>query len=362
MKRLSHLATIGLLASLAGCTASHDVGPGALLAEVEPTASVANVSAACRAELEHSLDGLPNTLGCTGLYASLSQKKVASANKGYAPAHALWSDGAEKSRWLHLPEGKTIDASNPNAWVFPVGTKAWKEFRVQGGRLVETRLYEKTASDRWAKATYEWDEDETEAVRAAGKDIIVGDQPYHLPSGTECDDCHGGRKDRLLGFEQPSLGLDGAQGLTLAALVAAKQITGLKGGTHYEIGDDGTGVAAQALGWMHINCGVSCHNDNPNSKGYARGMRLQLDATQLDGREPGDFQAVTTTVDVDATTMRWAGQKRIVPGSPEESLSYVLMSQRGDKQQQMPPIASLKVDEDSSATVAEWIEKLPKAQ
>jgi hypothetical protein len=158
------------------------------------------------------------------------------------------------------------------------------------------------------------------------------------------------------------LGLDGAQGLTLAALVAAKQLTGFQGSTHLEIGDDGTGVAADALGWMHINCGVSCHNDNPNSKGYARGMRLQLDAALLDGRDPSAFLAVTTSVGVDATTMRWAGQKRIVPGSPEESLSYVLMSQRGDKQQQMPPIASLKVDEDNTATLAEWISKLPAAQ
>jgi hypothetical protein len=164
----------------------------------------------------------------------------------------------------------------------------------------------------------------------------------------------------LLGIEQAALGLATAKGVTLARLLSTKRISGLEGGTHYEIGDDGTGVAAPALGWMHMNCGVSCHNDNPNSKGYPRGMRLALDPEQLDGRDPSEFQSVTTTVGVDATTLRWLGKKRIVAGSPEDSLSYVLLSQRGDKQQQMPPIASMLVDEDNMAIVAEWISKLPR--
>ena len=40
----------------------------------------------------------------------------------------LWADYATKQRWILLPPGTKIDATDPNEWVFPVGTKVWKEF------------------------------------------------------------------------------------------------------------------------------------------------------------------------------------------------------------------------------------------
>jgi len=332
---------------------SHDIVDGA---DTFEAASVA-LSAACQAEVDKSIDMLPAHLDCTGLYTNIAQKRLSGQLHAYKPAHALWSDGAEKQRWLFVPGNKTIDADTPDSWVFPVGTKAWKEFSV-GGQRIETRLYAKTSASHWSRATYRWNEGETNALRNGGEDITVDGQVYHLPSGTECDDCHGGRKDRLLGFEQVSLGLDGATGLTLSELVAQNKLTNMQGDTHYAIGDDGSGVAAEALGWLHINCGVSCHNANPNSKGYSRGMRLELDPAQLDGQDPSQFLAITTTIGADATTMRWLGHKRIVAGSPEDSLLYTLITQRGDKQQQMPPVASRLVDADNSAIVAEWIEQL----
>jgi hypothetical protein len=46
----------------------------------------------------------------------------------FTPHYPLWSDGSAKRRWLRLPPGTSIDKSNPDAWEFPRGTKAWKEF------------------------------------------------------------------------------------------------------------------------------------------------------------------------------------------------------------------------------------------
>src|SRR5688572_10898868 len=76
----------------------------------------------------------PRTLECTGLYADLSTKQLAVGVREYAPAVELWSDGADKRRFIALPAGKQIDASNPSEWKFPVGTKLWKEFSVTGKR------------------------------------------------------------------------------------------------------------------------------------------------------------------------------------------------------------------------------------
>src|SRR5687768_3582906 len=45
----------------------------------------------------------------------------------FTPRYPLWSDGMSKRRWLYLPPGTSIDKSDPDAWEFPRGTRAWKE-------------------------------------------------------------------------------------------------------------------------------------------------------------------------------------------------------------------------------------------
>jgi hypothetical protein len=177
-----------------------------------------------------------------------------------------------------LPNGKKIDATNPEEWVFPIGTKFFKEFRANG-RRVETRLYQKVRDDRWVRATFEWNNGETAATRSQGgdrEDITLYGANYHVPSGRECDQCHQGRKDRILGFSEVSLGLAGAQGLTLQVLADEKLLSPPPVRTKLSIGDDGTGMASQVLGWLDINCGVSCHNDNQNAKAYSTGLRMKL--------------------------------------------------------------------------------------
>ena len=81
----------------------------------------------------------------------------------FSPQYPLWSDGAAKSRWLHIPKGRFIDGSDPDVWKFPVGTKLWKEFAF--GARAETRFIERTRSG-WQFATYVWNDDESEAVLA----------------------------------------------------------------------------------------------------------------------------------------------------------------------------------------------------
>lgn len=41
----------------------------------------------------------------------------------YEPQYPLWSDNLGKSRWVYLPSGTSVDATDVNWWSFPNGTK-----------------------------------------------------------------------------------------------------------------------------------------------------------------------------------------------------------------------------------------------
>jgi hypothetical protein len=316
---------------------------------------------------------LPSDIECTGLYADLATKTPAEGVRPYTPAVILWSDGAEKERFIQLPKGKKIDATDPNEWVFPVGTKLWKQFSVNNKRI-ETRYFVKIAegSQGWSHDTYMWNADDTKAIKFTGGDVATPDGGvWHIPIFGECEQCHQGRNDRILGFEQVGLGLEQpgigngkAQGITLADLVSEKLIDPPPDLTSLQIGDDGTGKAAKALAWMHMNCGVTCHNDNPTAQGYAPGMRLRLDPTLLDGRPVNDFDSVKTTIGVKVFTPQFSGT-RIVAGDPQDSLLWRLVTTRSDavdpSAAQMPPIATRIVDPVDTQYITDWIAAMPKS-
>jgi hypothetical protein len=301
----------------------------------------------------------PSTLACTGLYSDFATKEVAANALSYTPSTPLWSDGAQKQRWIELPPDTQIDISNPNEWTFPVGTKLFKEFRVDGQR-VETRMFQKTESNFWVYATYAWNSDDSAATINFGGPVAVGDAgvTWTIPTNDDCDECHRGRQDRILGFEQVSLGLPNAQGLTLAALTEMGLVTPAPASVSLTVGDDGTGLDALALGWLHVNCGVTCHNANPAAAGFGAGMLLRLDPTQLDGGAPSaaTWDILRTTLGVPCVSGGLVGQPRIQPGAAAHSVLYQLVDERGTLQ--MPPIGSAVVDTTDVAVVASWIQAM----
>lgn len=303
----------------------------------------------------------PATLDCIGLYTDVATKAVSRRARAFAPAVALWSDGSDKQRWVSLPDGVVIDGTDPSEWVFPIGTKFFKEFS-RDGRRIETRMWHKVDTNFWVNAAYAWDEAETMAERSAGGDITLPDgSSYHIPTISECEECHRGRTERILGFGSVMLGLAGATGVTLADLADEGLLDPAPERTSLTIGDDGSGVAPEALGWLHANCGLTCHNGNSRAVGYPSGLRLRLDPAELDGRAPDAFESYATTVGVPVTTANWRGNTRIVPGNPEQSLLYRLITTRG-RGMQMPPDASDEVDTVNAALVGEWIAQMPPAE
>lgn len=304
---------------------------------------------------------VPDHLACTGLYTDFVKKTVDPQALPYTPGLVLWADGATKLRWLYLPPNTKIDDSDMDEWVFPVGTKVWKEFSL-GGARVETRFFTKTGPTSWRWTTYQWTNDGTDAVRNdVGAQNVVG--TYEIPSHGHCDACHGGRNDKLLGVEAIALAVSGAQGVTLDWLAKNGKLTVAPPATTAALPEDATGKAALALGSLHIGCGVSCHNQNGSSQGGSSGYWARLPAMAvLSGTATvTSVDTYTTTVGVVPTTVPYQsyksqGYERIFAGDASKSLLVAVTNERG--QGQMPPIATHVVDATSVQALEDWIDAL----
>jgi hypothetical protein len=339
-----------------GCSVAHEVeAPPDLEVDVVPASTA--LSQRCRDMVEASFDRMPEDLECAGLFSDVANQRLMGNVIEYAPSVALWSDNAEKRRWIALPPGMKIDNSDNANWQFPIGTKFFKEFGFEHTGPIETRMFWKEAEGKWGRTTYEWNDTRTGARRLdEAKDVDVGFEGiHHIPSGIECDTCHASQ-ERVLGFEAVSLGTEGAEGLPLSVLVEKGLLTEEPPSLELEVGDDGTGKAEPVIRWLHINCGRSCHNDDQRSKAYPSRLFLRLDPAECDGRSANELNAVKSTKNVSVKTLQWADETRIVPGDPEKSWLYHLISRRGGgKNEQMPPIATNEVDWEHTMMVAEWI-------
>jgi mono/diheme cytochrome c family protein len=319
-------------------------------------------------------DGLYTHLKCAILYTDIAQKAVSPRAMPYVPGLPFWSDGAEKQRWLVMPDNTQIDTTDIDAWIWPVGTSAWKEFKLDGKRI-ETRVYQKRTND-WTFATYRWLPDESDALKMTGGAQLsrgAGNQPYVIPSINDCAMCHDGQKDKLLGLEAVNLATPGAQGLTLANLVAMGKLTKVPPQTTVAFPEDATGKAAEALGWLHVNCGV-CHNPHAAAGGQSH-LYLLTQPSLLFVGDGGTLPPVTslpawtTTVnqlsDIALPAVGTGNYVFIKPGSPTLSLVSVDSGRRVPPDQtpsdrsQMPPLVSRLVDTVGHQKLDDWISALP---
>jgi hypothetical protein len=291
---------------------------------------------------------LPDRLSDTGLFDDLSEERLALHVHPYTPAFALWSDGADKRRWVYLPEGTRIDDRNPDDWRFPVGTKLWKEFSQDGVRL-ETRLLTRTGAGEadWVATAYLWRADQSEALRAPYGAIDALGTAHDVPASGECFACHDGRPGRVLGFSAIQLAVVGDDAVPGLAPDAAADLLSDPLPAPLEV--PGTRTEREALGYLHANCS-HCHNQSgagkaagkcldPNDRlGFALDFSLQTDALESTAR---------------TATYRTAFGKVIVRGAPDDSKLVELMSRRGSDQ--MPPLATDEVDEHGLQLMRAWI-------
>jgi hypothetical protein len=313
-------------------------------------------------------DRPPPTLHNTGLYTGATLD-VDAGHLAFSPQYPLWTDGATKRRWISIPPGTAIDASDPNAWVFPVGTRLWKEFSF-GDVRVETRFIERRADGQWLYAAYAWRSD------GAGADLVpesgrrnahpfAGGRSYSIPGTNDCKACHEGGRSQVLGFSALQLSPDRDPHALHAEIIPATNIDlfklverGLVVGLPAALQRTAPRIAAAsptertALGYLHGNCG-HCHN----AQGPLRNVGLVLRQSVGAAGQP-----VMTTTIRQPVQERAPGQSvdavvRIDPEHPERSALMQRLASRYPALQ-MPPLGTVLPDKEAIEVIRQWIAEI----
>jgi uncharacterized repeat protein (TIGR03806 family) len=294
----------------------------------------------------------PQKLSQTGCVDPKSPTTPASGLLPYDIIAPLWSDGADKSRWMALPDGQKIHVADDGDFIFPIGTVMMKEFRL-GGKRIETRLLMHDQNDLWTGYSYEWDDAESEATLvASGKSKIVGTQTWTYPSRVECLSCHTAPAGRTLGPELRQLNRDYVYAATnrisneLATLahigVLDKDIGDPKTLTDKLSDPFGTDpVNARARSYLHANCS-HCHRP----MGGGQGPQNFLFTTP-------DDQVNICNVDPSEGDLGVTGSKLFFPGDPTKSIISLRMKALDSNR--MPPLASHVVHTQGVAVIDQWI-------
>ena len=335
----------------------------------------------------------PRLLSETGIYVSVKDHEVHPGVIPYQVNSPFWSDGAEKQRYIGIPDGGTIPFKASGSWEFPEGTVLVKTFSlpVDDGsqvavlkpqlRRVETRLMTKQDGE-WFGYSYRWNEDQTDAelIPEEGLDEVfrvvngqpssrIREQTWHYPSRSECMVCHSRASNYVLGLsvKQTNRSIE-SDGDCVAQLEYFRQIGLFQ--SQEEASSDGNAselafefptpieelpklvnpyeemgsLEDRARSYLHANC-ANCHvkEGGGNSKIILSSQR-PLDKSMLVGHEPMH----------DSFGLNEA--KLIKPGVPDESILVYRLSRRGAGQ--MPPLSTNVVDDRGLVLIKRWIEAM----
>jgi hypothetical protein len=276
----------------------------------------------------------------TGLYTDMALMSLAPDVVEFAPAYELFSDGAEKRRWLRLPEAKKIDASVPDHWEFPVGALLFKEF-AKGGRRIETRVIARSGAgdSDYFMGAFLWNADESDATFVPEGVANALGTDHDVPSAAACWTCHAGEPGRVLGFsavQQPDA--------PAASFEAPPPL---------RFSPPGNETTQAALGYLHANCG-HCHNAT-SSVVTASNVHFRLAIDTVD-----DIATTATYMTaVGVTTPNTVNGHNTIVYPDEPGLSVLLDRFRATDGNRMPQLGSEFMDAAGDPILDAWIEAIP---
>jgi hypothetical protein len=275
----------------------------------------------------------------------------------FEPKYPLWADGALKRRYIYIPRCSTINTDDMDHWSFPVGTRLWKDFSVDGTR-VETRMMHHfgPGQDDWIYAAYQWDQlspDDPAAAKSVLTGVVDANGTAHdIPAAPgACVNCHGKLAEKVLGFSAFQLSHPGS-GETIERISQLGWLT-TPAPDGFQV--PGTPVEQAALGYLHGNCG-GCHNSTGQLPASAP-MLLRLLVAQ---QTVATTDTLLTTVGILTKNGNPAllDKPRIDPMAPGNSTVLLRMKNRGGYP--MPPLGSELPDLDGGVKDVEaWVNSLP---
>jgi uncharacterized repeat protein (TIGR03806 family) len=295
-------------------------------------------------------DAFPRTLEEYGFFIHADAQVPTLGVVPYELNTPLFSDGAEKLRFIYVPDGARIEADGEGLLQFPVGTAIIKTFAFGEGearRLIETRLLLNRA-DGWVALPYMWNEEQTEARLAlAGARVPIttpeGEEiSYRVPNKNQCKACHS-LHDAVLPIGPKARNLSPALLASLedSGKLAAKP-TVAKPMPLWS--DESAGTEARARAYLDVNC-AHCHQPGGGASNSGLDLRWEQDDPFAIGVDKPPVAAG-----------RGAGGLlvSIEPGAPEKSILVHRMDSV-EPGVAMPELGRSTIDHEAVALMREWI-------
>jgi uncharacterized repeat protein (TIGR03806 family) len=273
-----------------------------------------------------------------GLFSgTMSDQQPAQDVLPYKLNTPLFSDFAEKLRFVKIPKDSGVSYNDSAVFDFPKGTILIKTFYfpvdfrnpAKGRQLIETRLLIHEEKE-WKAYPYIWNEEQTEAfldvagdtrqVKYTDEQGKMRQQAYYIPNMNQCKGCHN-RSETMFPIGPSAKQLSGTfdygqvKETQLTHWAQLGKLTGLPGKPDLPPAivwnDPSTGtVNDRARLWLDINC-AHCHRPN----GPASTSGLFLGSAEKD---PLHFGVRKTPV----AAGRGSGdlQFDILPGQPDKSI------------------------------------------
>lgn len=302
----------------------------------------------------------PASLAAFGFFAG-GADKPSSALLPYALRTPLFTDYAEKQRFLYLPPGEKFGVSVDGRLQFPVGSALIKSFGYHdaSGKLniIETRLLLHRA-EGWVALPYVWNSDGSDAVLKAGgaRRPVEFSKPdgtkvaisYAVPNKNQCKQCHS-TKDNVMPVGPVWQNLFFASAKARLAFEARGAAPAKLTALEAKWDDPKSGaLEARALAYLRVNCG-HCHKptgsasnsglfyDDHERNPAALGIGKRPVAA---GRGSGNFDFV------------------IEPGYPERSILIYRMKST-DPGIAMPELGRATAHDEGVALLEAWIKSRP---
>ena len=288
----------------------------------------------------------------------------------------LFTDYAQKGRFMYIPEGKTIEYDTTKVLQLPVGCCLIKsfyypnDFREKNGpkRIMETRLLVHRA-DGWEALDYVWNDEQTEAVLDDVGDIkkvswthydgTKREADYVIPNKNQCKGCHWNNSTSItpIGPKVRNLNRDLSfdtvtenilTHLTKAGILVhgpatpsqAPKLANWSDSVNYTVNE-------RARAYLEVNCG-HCHN--PKGPAYTSGLHLNLENT-----DPQHLGICKSPIAAGKGT----GNRLcdIIPGYPDKSIMIFRISsvEPGIK---MPELGRSLVHKEGLDLITKWIAEM----
>lgn len=306
-------------------------------------------------------DGYPAALSDYRFFADLRARTPRAPLFGYTLTTPLFSDYAEKQRYLYIPAGRRAGYDPVAALKLPVGSAIIKTFGYGEGaafRPLETRVLLHRASG-WVALPYVWNADLSDAVlkRAGARIPVTFIDPvgrersisYAVPNQNQCKGCHdiAGRITPI-GPTARNLNRDDQLQRLVAAGMLADLPADLPKLARWD--DPAAPLGARAEAYLEVNC-AHCHSP----RGPASNSGLWLDWRQPDpvargiGKHP-------------VAAGRGSGGRAVAidPGRPDNSILLYRMAST-EPGVAMPELGRATAHDEALKLLTDWIARMSPA-